>query len=482
MADWPPLHDYSGSRAVVMGTWDYLYLPPIAAVGNSLERMTGLLTGSLCGWPGDRVLMWPNETGPGDLPDRLITAFEDVTDIALFYYVGHGQIDLDDQLCLGLTGSRTEPNRRAATSLPFSAVRRALLDSSAATKILIRDCCFAGLASRPANSLAGAPSDVLDLTTGTGAYIMAAAGAYTTAWYEAGQGSTRPQTYFTKYLADLVEAGIPGQSPGLRLHPLFSRLRDNLATDYRPVPQERSVDAARDFVFAHNAAPPETHRDPDLEVRRLTERLAEADARERELRAEAAARARELTQLQEAARAAGTAAGQPAALHDAIMAAGSRLEEATAAQAAAAADSAAAEAALADPASAAAVTGREGPSGGGASDEGTSGEPPVRAAGPESADGLARRAIDRLSPRTRIILVGAAGLLIVSAILRVVLVPVPAPARAGDTSSSHSHGSSTPSVHASFTPSVPGRPLAAVHLTGPAPTKPLYPLSYPDAV
>jgi hypothetical protein len=174
MPDRPPLRNYAHSRAVVMGNWDYAHLPPVLAAGNSLERMVGLLTGPLCGWPEDRMLVLANERGPGDLPDRVITAFEDVTDVALFYFVGHGQIDAEGQLCLGLADSRTEHNRRAATSLPFQAVRRALLDSDAATKIVILDCCFAGLASQPVNTLAGSASDVLDMASGAGAYTMAA--------------------------------------------------------------------------------------------------------------------------------------------------------------------------------------------------------------------------------------------------------------------------------------------------------------------
>ena len=186
MPDLAPLHDYSQSRAVVIGTWDYDHLPPVTAAANSLNRMVSLLTGPLCGWPEGRMLVVANERSPGALPDRLITAFEDIIDVALFYYVGHGQIDMDDQLCLSLVASRTEANRRAATSLPFQAVRRALLDSSATTKIVILDCCFAGLANRPANTLAALPDDVLDKTAGAGAYTMAASGAYTTAWFETG--------------------------------------------------------------------------------------------------------------------------------------------------------------------------------------------------------------------------------------------------------------------------------------------------------
>jgi hypothetical protein len=49
----------------------------------------------ICGRRAARLLVLPNEPGPGDLPDQLITAFEGVTGVALLYYVGHGQIGLE---------------------------------------------------------------------------------------------------------------------------------------------------------------------------------------------------------------------------------------------------------------------------------------------------------------------------------------------------------------------------------------------------
>ena len=241
-----------------MGTWDYEFLSGIPAAENSLARMAGLLAGPLCGWPGDRLLVLGDERGPGDLADRLITAFDDVQDVALFYYVGHGQLSPEDDLCLALGQSRPEAHRRAATSLRFSDVRRALLESAAATRIVILDCCFAGLAT--SGKMAGTADGVLDLASGTGAYTMAATGAYATAWYEDGPGIIRPQTYFTKYLVDLVEAGIPGQPPWLGLEALFRQLRDNLAADRRPLPSRRAVNDVRDFAFAHNIAGPQVHR------------------------------------------------------------------------------------------------------------------------------------------------------------------------------------------------------------------------------
>ena len=279
-----------------MGTWDYDYLSPVAAANHSLARMTALLEGPLCCWPEDRLTVLHNELVPGDIALRLITTFAEATDVALFYYVGHGQIDDSDELCLGLVESRIEPNLRAATSLQYQTVRRALLDSEAATKIVILDCCFAALANRPTNTLAAFTGSVLDQASATGAYTMAACPPYATALYESNPDVVRPQTFFTKYLADLIEAGLPGQPPGLRLHSIFTQVKTNLARDHRPIPDVRNVDAARDFIFAHNAAPPQTHTDPVVELEQVHRRLVETENRRAEAerrRAEAEARRNE---------------------------------------------------------------------------------------------------------------------------------------------------------------------------------------------
>lgn len=55
MPDQSPLHDYSHSRAIMMATWDYDFLPPVPAARNSLDRIVSLLTGPLCGWPQNRL-------------------------------------------------------------------------------------------------------------------------------------------------------------------------------------------------------------------------------------------------------------------------------------------------------------------------------------------------------------------------------------------------------------------------------------------
>ena len=178
--------------------------------------MQRLLTGPLCLWPTSQVTLVPDQRLPGDLPDRLIDLYKKATDVALFYYVGHGQIDDEGQLCLGLVDSRRlETERRATTSLTFDAVRRALRASPASIKVIILDCCFAGQAVHGLRTLAGQEVDVPALTSGTGAYILAATGPYSTAWFESDQDTPIPHTYFTKRSAEIVERGIRGASrPG----------------------------------------------------------------------------------------------------------------------------------------------------------------------------------------------------------------------------------------------------------------------------
>jgi hypothetical protein len=188
MIDSPPrLRDYSKSRAILIGTWDYKWLRSVGAAANSFERMMSLLTGPLCGWPEEFLMRVRNEATPGTLPDRIVTTCEEATDVVFFYYVGHGQIDPHDKLCLGLPDSRPEPARRAHTSLSYEVVRDALINSRAKTKIVILDCCFAGLANFRANTLGTSVDTVvsadalLDMTAGTGAYTMAATTGYVTA-------------------------------------------------------------------------------------------------------------------------------------------------------------------------------------------------------------------------------------------------------------------------------------------------------------
>jgi tRNA A-37 threonylcarbamoyl transferase component Bud32 len=275
--------------------------------------MYRLLTGPLCGWPSDCVTMLAEPESPGDLPDRLVELFGQARDVALFYYVGHGQVDFEDQLCLGLVGSRVEPERRATTSLTFESVRRSLRASSAATKVVILDCCFAGQAVQDRHTLAGAGAkDITGLASASGAYTLAATGPASTAWFESGADSPLPHTHFTRALVDTVIRGIQGEPAALTLDPIYRQLREGLSAEGKPVPTRISRHDADAFVFARNAAPSQTHagiEQLEEKMRLLQDRLAEFERRNRQAeaeRAEAERRGRqaEADRLAEAARSA----------------------------------------------------------------------------------------------------------------------------------------------------------------------------------
>ncbi|MFZ0042365.1 MAG: caspase family protein [Solirubrobacteraceae bacterium] len=271
-----PLHEQGRSRAVLMGTWDYQYLPSVPAARFSFNRMDRLLTSPACGWASSDITRIKNETGPGDLADLLMTSFEDARDVALFYYVGHGQLNNNDELCLGLGRSRSELNRRSPTSLGYKAVREALRNSDARVKIVILDCCYSGKAVDPTHSLgsSGSPAlQVLDSASGAGAYVMTASSPYQEAWCEVGADSAEPQTYFTKYLADTIEHGVPKQPGRLTLGLLFTAVRDRLTANQLPIPQRRSVNEPEGYFFARNMAPRETLRDPQETIREMSREI-----------------------------------------------------------------------------------------------------------------------------------------------------------------------------------------------------------------
>ncbi|MFE0458625.1 DnaJ C-terminal domain-containing protein [Kitasatospora sp. NPDC058965] len=241
---------FGASRAVLVGAWNYAEFESVPAARHSFDRFAEMLTGPLGNWPEDRITRFPDVAAPGDLPTRLIEAFEGVTDVALFYFVGHGQYDANTQLCLALGQSRRESRYRKATSLTFEQVRDAFQDCPARTKIAILDCCFAGLAAETAGRLA----DDRALPAAHGFYLIMASGPYSPAWYQLDGEAERPQTYLTKYLVDAVDSGIPGEGDGIRLGRLFDTVADRLVRDGKPRPGSHAGNQAGSFLIARNRA------------------------------------------------------------------------------------------------------------------------------------------------------------------------------------------------------------------------------------
>ncbi|AWT43414.1 MULTISPECIES: serine/threonine-protein kinase [Streptomyces] len=226
--------DFGRSRAILLGTSDYRAgfegRRPMPAALRSLREMRRLLTGP-GEWPPARITTFKNKQGSGRTLQSIAALLDDVEDVLLFYYVGHGQPLVAGNgrfdLGLALTDTSEDAAQRALTSLRFRDLREQIEGSRARIKIVVLDCCCAGIATRfaePASHL----TDHADQATpvrGAGTYIWAACGHTQRTFFEDGPEGL---TYFTKYLAEAVRAARAEQTLGATVANLHDDVRRRL--------------------------------------------------------------------------------------------------------------------------------------------------------------------------------------------------------------------------------------------------------------
>jgi peptide/nickel transport system substrate-binding protein len=130
------------SRAVLIGTSSYQTLSPIVAIHNNLPALAEVLRAdNYWGLPANRCVIVEDPGTTADMLDPVRMAAHDATDTLLVYYAGHGLVDpRRSELHLTLTGSDPQ---RIYTAVPYVLIRDLLLDSRAARRIVILDCCNA---------------------------------------------------------------------------------------------------------------------------------------------------------------------------------------------------------------------------------------------------------------------------------------------------------------------------------------------------
>ena len=249
----------TGSRAVLIGVPDYQDVKYLSypAVGNSVDGMYELLVESgFCGWRKEQVSKIVNPANAGQLLLRLRRLAEETTGVLLLYFVGHGILSEQGELCLAV--SDTDHSAPDATGLEYTKIKRMLhTGTTATTRIVILDCCYSGRAI----GLGSADrTQLADLSEAPGAYTLTAADDFADASLCTG-GAQR--TAFTGELLDLLTRdGIPGGPADLTLGEIYPRLRSRLGSRGLPRPNQRADDQAAAFVFARNAALPPTSSQP----------------------------------------------------------------------------------------------------------------------------------------------------------------------------------------------------------------------------
>jgi len=244
--------DYSRSRAILIGNGaftDHEKIPQVPAPG-CVAAMLDLLAGDLCGWPRDRISLFEDLPNLADLARRLVPAVREAQDVLLVYYVGHGMLTMEGDLVLALKDTDADPEALPYTSMPYSSLAGIMKGSTAATKLVILDCCYAETANQA--NFGTQSAGVTDALPVDGLYFIGASKKRE----KAGFPLHGDLTYFTEAFIETVRSGIPGNPtvPELTLAHIFRAVRARLAASRLPEPADSGIRDARQYPFAVNAA------------------------------------------------------------------------------------------------------------------------------------------------------------------------------------------------------------------------------------
>ncbi|MEV4216760.1 hypothetical protein [Nonomuraea sp. NPDC049725] len=239
-------------------------LPDLPAAANSVLGMRAALTDpALCGWPAGEVTVLHNEGDSRVVAQRIRQVARETTGVLLLYFVGHGMLTAEGELCLALADTTAaDPD---LTGLEYSRIRTALRDSPAAVKIAVLDCCYAGSVIQTETLSAGLSAGLIaDQSDVRGVYTLTASdlAAHVVPFGEQVDACTS----FTGELLRLIRGGLPGEPDPLTLGVLYGHLRHRLRARGLPDPNQRGTDNAHDFPFTRNAARTGARTPPSREL------------------------------------------------------------------------------------------------------------------------------------------------------------------------------------------------------------------------
>src|SRR5437763_5228464 len=221
--------DPVNSRAVLVGAATYtMGMPQMPHAAANLADLSIRLDDIL--GPGS-ITQYVDPTGASAVLDRLGALADHRLDLLLFYYVGHGLRDSDDRLCLALPGSVDNGHDARRTSLPADAVFALLRRSAARHRVVILDCCYAGLA--------------MDEVTAADLHLLLACARTEKARFTDGERNTA----FTAELLRLLDEGVPDGPAWLALDRVYRRLEGLLEARAMPVPQQRTANPTGDLAI-----------------------------------------------------------------------------------------------------------------------------------------------------------------------------------------------------------------------------------------
>ncbi|MEC3974289.1 caspase, EACC1-associated type [Amycolatopsis sp. H20-H5] len=235
----------SSSRAVLIGasTFQSTELAAIPAVSDNLQVLRDTLTDPLHGLLGSEHCLVEGIGAPASLPSvgaALSRASREATDLLLVYYAGHGLLDDDGSLHLGLED--TEPRNVGYSGIPVARIKQDLGQARARARVLILDCCFSGRAIAAMSTPQALVAGQLNFT---GTYTLTSSSATS-------PSHAPPGSRHTAFTAALLRA-LAEPTP-LSLDEIYQHVHAELDGRGLPAPQRRATNTAGRLALVRGPA------------------------------------------------------------------------------------------------------------------------------------------------------------------------------------------------------------------------------------
>ncbi|MFJ6779698.1 caspase domain-containing protein [Streptomyces yangpuensis] len=244
---------------VLIGVDEYQHFSPLPAVRNNLTELAKLFRSPLGGGlPDSHCTTIRNPTDINSALDPVHRAASEASDTLVVYFAGHGMRLPDGSLRLAVHDS--EPGRKQYASVAFDDLRAEVLDSAAANKVVILDCCYSGAALE---GFMGSTDEVADETIIEGTYVMTASAATQRAMAP----PNAPLTAFTGELVKAIAHGIADMPDPLDMSSLYKYVHGQLKSQGMPLPQQRASGLGHDIALFRNKWRPPSEK-PTLSAQR----------------------------------------------------------------------------------------------------------------------------------------------------------------------------------------------------------------------
>ncbi|WUR58534.1 caspase family protein [Micromonospora chokoriensis] len=239
-----PIREASSVILIGASRYDDDAFPDMPAVENNIADLSVLLGDArFGGFDPARITRFLNPSY--SLARDVAEIAEESTDTLLVYYSGHGLVPSDGELYLSLP--ETKSGKEIYTAIQYDKIRRALLDSPAANKIVILDCCFSGRAIEWMADGDGLAKGQLEVA---GTYVLTATSATKPAQVREGYRNSE----FTGELVRVLRDGSGELGKYIRLADIYPSVSSVLRQRGLPVPQQRGTDTSSDLALTQNPA------------------------------------------------------------------------------------------------------------------------------------------------------------------------------------------------------------------------------------